>query len=38
YAFYKKNAKLTGFILDRLFAYKKDLLNEFINEFKNFEK
>ena len=38
YAFYKKNSKLTGFILDRLFAHKKDLLNEFIKEFENFEK
>ncbi|UPA14306.1 chromosome replication/partitioning protein [Borrelia turicatae] len=38
YDFYKKNVKLTEFILDRLFLHKKDLLKEFINEFKDFEK
>ncbi|WP_024653114.1 chromosome replication/partitioning protein [Borrelia persica] len=35
YNFYKKNAKLTGFILDNLFLSKKDLLEEFIIEFKS---
>ncbi|AHH07017.1 hypothetical protein BCD_0951 (plasmid) [Borrelia crocidurae DOU] len=35
YDFYKKNAKLTGFILDRLFLGKKDWLEEFIKEFHN---
>ncbi|AHH05878.1 chromosome replication/partitioning protein (plasmid) [Borrelia miyamotoi] len=33
YNFYKKNAKLTGFILDNLFSGKKDWLEEFIKEY-----
>ncbi|WP_024653101.1 chromosome replication/partitioning protein [Borrelia persica] len=36
YNYYKKNAKLTGFILDRLFWEKQDLLKEFVKEFENF--
>ncbi|AHH11784.1 chromosome replication/partitioning protein (plasmid) [Borrelia coriaceae] len=38
YDFYKKNAKLTGFILDRLFLQKQDLLKEFVNEFESSRK
>ncbi|WAZ71184.1 chromosome replication/partitioning protein (plasmid) [Borrelia miyamotoi] len=34
YDFYKKNAKLTGFILDELFSNQKDLLKKFIDNFK----
>ncbi|WP_024653089.1 chromosome replication/partitioning protein [Borrelia persica] len=33
YDFYKKNAKFTGFVLDKLFWNKKDLLEELMNEF-----
>ncbi|UPA19336.1 chromosome replication/partitioning protein (plasmid) [Borrelia puertoricensis] len=35
YDFYKRNAKLTGFILDNLFLGKRDWLSEFIKEFKS---
>ncbi|UPA11478.1 chromosome replication/partitioning protein (plasmid) [Borrelia parkeri] len=35
YDFYKKNAKLTAFILDDIFSSKKDLLEEFIKNFKS---
>ncbi|AHH11486.1 chromosome replication/partitioning protein (plasmid) [Borrelia coriaceae] len=35
YDFYKQNAKFTSFLMDRLFASKKDLLEEFMKEFKN---
>ncbi|AHH07797.1 Putative plasmid partition protein (plasmid) [Borrelia crocidurae DOU] len=33
YNYYKKNAKLTGFILDKLFLEKQNLLKEFVKEF-----
>ncbi|QBK63896.1 chromosome replication/partitioning protein [Borrelia miyamotoi] len=35
YAFYKKNAKFTSFLMDKLFQDKKDLLDEFLKEFKS---
>ncbi|WP_024653025.1 chromosome replication/partitioning protein [Borrelia persica] len=35
YDYYKKNAKLTGFILDRLFLEKQELLKEFVKEFES---
>ncbi|UPA15592.1 chromosome replication/partitioning protein [Borrelia turicatae] len=35
YDFYKKNAKFTGFMLDKLFLSKKDLLEDFMKEFKS---
>ncbi|ETZ17348.1 Plasmid partition family protein [Borrelia duttonii CR2A] len=34
YDFYKKNAKFTGFLMDQLFQSKKDLIEEFLKEFK----
>ncbi|AHH04182.1 Putative plasmid partition protein (plasmid) [Borrelia nietonii YOR] len=34
YYFYKKNAKFTGFLLDEPFTNRKDLLKEFLNQFK----
>ncbi|UPA17354.1 chromosome replication/partitioning protein (plasmid) [Borrelia coriaceae] len=37
YTFYKQNAKFTGFILDKLFLSKKDLLEDFMKEFKSLE-
>ncbi|AOW96168.1 chromosome replication/partitioning protein [Borrelia miyamotoi] len=35
YAFYKQNAKFTSFLMDKLFQDKKDLLEEFLKEFKS---
>ncbi|AHH06994.1 Plasmid partition family protein (plasmid) [Borrelia crocidurae DOU] len=35
YNYYKKNAKLTSFILDELFRDKKDWLEEFVKRFKD---
>ncbi|WP_367613216.1 chromosome replication/partitioning protein (plasmid) [Borrelia hermsii] len=35
YDFYKKNAKFTGFVLDKLFSSEKDLLEKFMKEFKS---
>ncbi|QTL83987.1 chromosome replication/partitioning protein [Borrelia miyamotoi] len=35
YDYYKKNAKLTSFILDELFRDKKDWLEEFVKRFQN---
>ncbi|AMR76166.1 chromosome replication/partitioning protein [Borrelia hermsii] len=35
YNFYKQNAKFTGFLLDELFTNRKDLLKEFLNQFKS---
>ncbi|ANF34509.1 permease (plasmid) [Borrelia turicatae] len=34
YDFYKKNAKFTSFLMDKLFRDKKDLLEEVMKEFK----
>ncbi|ACH94040.1 MULTISPECIES: chromosome replication/partitioning protein [Borrelia] len=38
YNYYKKNAKLTGFILDKLFLEKQNLLKEFVKEFEILKK
>ncbi|UPA11369.1 chromosome replication/partitioning protein (plasmid) [Borrelia parkeri] len=38
YDFYKKNAKLTAFILDEIFSSKKDLLEEFVKKFQNLKE
>ncbi|ETZ17828.1 putative plasmid partition protein [Borrelia duttonii CR2A] len=38
YNYYKKNAKLTGFILDKLFLEKQNLLKEFVREFEILKK
>ncbi|ACH94034.1 PF49 plasmid partition protein (plasmid) [Borrelia duttonii Ly] len=35
YDFYKKNAKFTSFLMDKLFQDKRDLIEEFFKEFKN---
>ncbi len=35
YDFYGKNAKFTGYFLDRVFIEKKDLLEKFMEEFKS---
>ncbi|AYE37061.1 permease (plasmid) [Borrelia turcica IST7] len=35
YKFYKNHAKFTGFVLDKLFLNKQELLQEFLNEFEN---
>ncbi|UPA18455.1 chromosome replication/partitioning protein [Borrelia puertoricensis] len=37
YDFYKKNAKFTGFLMDKLFRDKKDLLEEVMKEYKEFK-
>ncbi|ACH95199.1 chromosome replication/partitioning protein (plasmid) [Borrelia recurrentis] len=35
YDFYKKNAKFTSFLLDKLFQSKQDLIEEFLKEFES---
>ncbi|WP_024654344.1 chromosome replication/partitioning protein [Borrelia hispanica] len=35
YDFYKKNAKFTSFLLDKLFQSKQDLIKEFLKEFES---
>ncbi|UPA15680.1 chromosome replication/partitioning protein [Borrelia turicatae] len=35
YDFYKQNAKFTSFLMDKLFSNKKDLIEEFMKEFKS---
>ncbi|WCB91134.1 chromosome replication/partitioning protein (plasmid) [Borrelia miyamotoi] len=35
YDFYKKNAKFTSFLMDKLFQDNKDLLEKFLKEFKS---
>ncbi|UPA18639.1 chromosome replication/partitioning protein (plasmid) [Borrelia puertoricensis] len=35
YDFYKSNTKFTSFLMDRLFSSKKDLIEEFMKEFKS---
>ncbi|AHH09040.1 chromosome replication/partitioning protein (plasmid) [Borrelia anserina] len=37
YDFYKKNAKFTSFLMDKIFKDKKDLLEEIMKEYKEFE-
>ncbi|AOW96086.1 chromosome replication/partitioning protein [Borrelia miyamotoi] len=34
YDFYKKNAKFTSFLMDKIFSSKKDLIEELMKEFK----
>ncbi|ATQ20286.1 chromosome replication/partitioning protein [Borrelia miyamotoi] len=38
YDYYKKNAKFTGFLLDKLFSSEKGLLEKIMNEFKHFKE